>query len=94
MNKAQVKVAAVSYKAGMAAPTVVAKGQGKVAENILEEASKHDIPVYKDRQLATLLTEIELGEQIPEELYDLVAQILVFVSDVDELYEKTGRASK
>lgn len=44
-----------------------------MAENILEEAKKQNIPVYKDEKLATLLTEIGIGAQIPEELYDIMA---------------------
>lgn len=84
------KAAAISYTAGMNAPKVVAKGQGAVAENILEEGKVHNIPVYEDKELATLLTEIELGEQIPPELYDLVAKIMVFVGDMDELYTKAN----
>lgn len=83
------KAAAISYTAGMQAPQVVAKGQGEVAENILEEGKQHNIPVYEDKELATLLTQIEVGEQIPPELYDLVAKIMVFVGDVDELYART-----
>ncbi|MDF2877945.1 MAG: type secretion exporter [Clostridia bacterium] len=88
------KVAALSYTENMTAPTIVASGQGKVADNILEEAQKHDIPVYQDEKLATILTEIEIGRQIPEELYELVAKIMVFVGDMDELYAKTKHARK
>ena len=88
------KATALSYVDGMEAPTIVASGKGYVAENIIEEAKKHDVPVYKDDKLATLLTELEIGEQIPEALYDVVAQILVFVSDVDELYRKTKEKAK
>lgn len=83
------KVAAISYTENMSAPKVVAKGQGTVAENILEEGRQNNIPVYEDKELVTLLTQIELGEQIPAELYDLVAKVLVFVGDIDELYAKS-----
>lgn len=89
MTHSNKKVAVLSYKEHMGAPEVVAKGKGHVAENILEEATKHQIPVYEDPKLATLLTELEIGQQIPGELYDIVAQILVFVGDVDTLYAKT-----
>ncbi|MGL4363165.1 MAG: EscU/YscU/HrcU family type III secretion system export apparatus switch protein [Cellulosilyticaceae bacterium] len=89
MDKSPEKAVALSYKKGMNAPIVVAKGQGYVADNILKEAKEAKIPVYKDEKLAKLLTEIEIGDQVPEVLYDLVAQVLVFVSDMDELYRKT-----
>ncbi|MGL4344124.1 MAG: EscU/YscU/HrcU family type III secretion system export apparatus switch protein [Cellulosilyticaceae bacterium] len=81
--------AALSYKKEMNAPQIVAKGKGFVAENILEEAKMKNVPVYEDAKLATLLTELEVGQQIPSELYDIVAQILVFVGDMDDLYAKT-----
>lgn len=83
------KAAALSYTADMQAPKVVASGKGEVADNIIEEAKKHNIPVYKDENLATILTELELGSYIPPELYEIVAKIMIFVGDVDELYAKT-----
>ncbi|MDA3732552.1 EscU/YscU/HrcU family type III secretion system export apparatus switch protein [Niameybacter massiliensis] len=86
------RAAAISYDPEKAsAPIVVAEGKGYVAKNIIEEAKKQNIPVYKDDKLATLLTEIKIGAQIPEELYDIMAQILVFVSDMDELYGKVSK---
>ena len=89
MREDQKRVAAVRYNPQeYKAPIVIAEGKGYVAEKLLDEAHKHNIPVYKDEKLATLLTEIGIGAQIPEELYDIMAQILVFVSDMDELYSK------
>lgn len=87
------KAAAVTYQKGMQAPVVTAKGQGYVAENIIEEAMKSHKPVYEDKELVTLLTELEVGEQIPEALYELVAEVLVFVTETDELYQKMGEKS-
>ena len=83
------KAIALSYKEDMVAPIVVASGQGKVAENILDEAKKSKVPVYEDAKLATILTQLQLGETIPTELYEAVARILIFVGDMDELYAKT-----
>jgi flagellar biosynthesis protein len=95
MQKEKIKkVAALSYTEDMAAPKVIASGKGKVADNIIKEAEKNNIPVYQDEKLATILTEIEIGSQIPEELYELVAKIMVFVGDMDELYAKTKNARK
>lgn len=88
-KKKMKKAVALSYKEDMAAPTIVASGSGKVAENILAEAQKNQVPVYEDKKLATILTELEIGEAIPQELYEIVAKILVFVGDMDELYAKT-----
>lgn len=83
------KAVALSYDTNMVAPTIVASGQGKVAENILEAGKKNNVPVYEDKKMATILTELNVGSQIPEELYEMVAKILVFVKDMDELYGKT-----
>ena len=88
-KKQRKKAVALSYQEDMNAPTIVASGTGKVAENILEEAKKHHVPVYEDKKLATILAELQVGEQIPAELYELVAKVLVFVGDMDELYAKT-----
>ena len=90
MKKEQrMQAIALSYQEDMNAPMIVASGQGKVAENILAEAKKHDVPVYEDKKLATILAELQVGDQIPSELYELVAKVLVFVGDMDELYAKT-----
>ena len=83
------KAVALSYKEDMTAPTIIASGSGKVAENILAEAEKNKVPVYQDTKLATILTALEVGDSIPEELYEIIAKILVFVGDMGELYAKT-----
>lgn len=88
MHSKMKKAVAISYDDTVVAPKVVASGKGSIAENILETAKEHAIPVYEDANLATLLTELEVGEQIPKELYEIVAKILVFVGDVDSLYAK------
>lgn len=85
---------ALSYREDMTAPTVVASGTGLVAENILAKAKENQIPVYEDEKLATILGELELGQSIPPELYEVVARILIFVGDMDELYAKTKSKQK
>lgn len=90
MKKQPIKKAvAISYNTDMNAPTIVASGQGKVAENIIEAAKKSEVPVYEDQKMATILTKLQVGDQIPEELYEAVAKVLLFVKDMDELYGKT-----
>lgn len=83
------KAVALSYKEDMTAPVVVASGSGLVAEHILEKAKENKVPVYEDENLATILSELELGDAIPPELYEIVARILIFVGDMDDLYAKT-----
>jgi flagellar biosynthesis protein len=62
-----------------AAPSIVAKGQGEVAERILELAREHGVPVRKDKDLLQLLSACEVGDSIPAELYAAVAEILAFL---------------
>lgn len=66
------------------APQVIAKGMGLVAENILERAKEHNIPVYQDAKLARQLNQLEISENIPPEMFEIVAEILVFVTQLDQ----------
>ena len=61
------------------APRVVAKGKGTIGQKIVELARGHDIPIEENEVLAGALSNIELGDEIPEELYKAVAEVLVFV---------------
>lgn len=65
-------------------PKVVAKGKGKIAENILEQAALHDVPVYEDPNLVQLLGQLDLNESIPEELYQAVAEVFAFIYRLDQ----------
>ena len=61
------------------APRVVAKGKGSIGEKIIELAKAHVIPIEENEVLAGALSKVELGDEIPAELYKAVAQVLVFV---------------
>ncbi len=63
----------------MGAPRVTAKGRGAVAENILKIAREHGVTVEENPVLAEALSQVELDEQIPEDLYRAVAEVLTFV---------------
>ncbi len=65
------------------APVIVATGLGHMAEKIVETANKIDIPVYEDNSLATILSQLELGAQIPEEVYKAVVEIYVYFLKFD-----------
>lgn len=81
------KAAALSYDSTEnEAPVVVAMGQGKVAERIIETAQEHDVPIVPDQNLADMLTKLSVGDAIPQELYGIVAEVLVFVSTLDDKY--------
>ncbi|WP_078380912.1 EscU/YscU/HrcU family type III secretion system export apparatus switch protein [Sutcliffiella halmapala] len=74
------RAVAITYdKVKQAAPVVSAKGRGMIAENIIQEAVKHQIPIQEDPALVELLLELELNETIPEELYEVIAEVLSFV---------------
>lgn len=88
------KAVALNYRPGDRSPKVVAKGQGFVAQKILENARQNDVPIYEDKALVKELSNLEIGNNIPPELYDVVAQILVFVSDLDRKEELKRYGSK
>ena len=79
---------ALEYEADDTAPKVIASGKGHLAEKIIETAGEHDIPVYKDEKLTKSLEELEIGEYIPKELYQVVAEILVYVDAMDKIRGK------
>ncbi|CAJ1002204.1 MULTISPECIES: EscU/YscU/HrcU family type III secretion system export apparatus switch protein [Bacillales] len=82
---------ALRYQAKtMEAPVVVAKGKGYVADNILKTAKEHGIPVQEDPSLVEVLGKLDLNQQIPPELYQVVAEVLAFVYRLD----KGGRSGR
>ena len=60
------------------APVIVASGVGYMAEKIIEIAGENQVPIYEDTSLTTILTQLELGSEIPEELYKAVVDIYVY----------------
>ncbi len=70
------------------APRVIASGRGALAEKIIEQAKENKIPVHEDDKLADTLSRLEIGEMIPPELYEVVAEILVFVDAMDKIRAK------
>ncbi len=79
------KATALAYEPGQdKAPKVVASGKGEIAEKIIEAARSADVPVYEDAHLADVLGSLKLGTEIPQELYEVVAEVLAFVSRMDE----------
>ncbi|MFC1746032.1 EscU/YscU/HrcU family type III secretion system export apparatus switch protein [Candidatus Riflebacteria bacterium] len=68
----------------MSAPKVIAKGEGYLARRIMDKSKELGIPLYHDPDLTELLVKLEIGEEIPEDLYQVVAEILVFVYRLDK----------
>jgi flagellar biosynthesis protein len=75
--KRQLAVALHYDKTG--APRVVAKGKGSIGAKIIEVAKAHDIPIEENEVLAGALSNVEIGDEIPAELYKAVAEVLIFV---------------
>lgn len=69
---------ALSYAEGDAAPRVVAKGYGRLAERIVAEAHRQGVPVHAEPELVGLLMQVDLDAQIPPQLYQVVAELLVW----------------
>lgn len=87
------KAVALTYGPEDVAPRIIAKGKGLIADKILAAAEENDVAVYEDKKLVDELTKLNLGDTIPPDLYEVVAQILLFISDLDRLerYKKYGQ---
>lgn len=79
---------ALSYNPDEDAPKVIASGKGALAERIIEKAKEADVPVHRDDKLADTLSRLEIGDMIPPELYEVVAEILIFVDAMDKIKAK------
>ena len=84
-SKALRKAVAHAYdKDKNKAPLVVAKGSGHVADKIIEISQEAGIPVYQDESSDLLLSQLQLGQEIPVELYEVVAGILAYILKVNQ----------
>lgn len=72
------------------APKLVAKGSGFIAEQILETAKQHAVPVYQNKTVTGMLMAVEIDREVPPELYKIVAEILSYVYRIDK---KMGKHS-
>ena len=73
---------ALSYDSNTA-PKVVAKGKGKIAENVLEKAKENNVPIQEDPSLVEILGQLNIDEMIPEELYKAVSEVFAYIYQVD-----------
>ena len=71
-----------------AAPVVVASGSGYVATKVIEIAQKNGVPVYKDDSLAVMLSQLELGSEVPDELFKTIVDIYVYFLNYNNNTEK------
>jgi len=92
MNVDKLKTAvALGYDENDKAPQILASGKGHIAEKIIEAAKESDVPLYEDAPLAESLSGMEIGDEIPPEMYEIVAKILVYVGDRDRMYAMTHK---
>ncbi len=66
------------------APIIAASGQGVVADKIVEKAIESDIAIYQDERLVKELLQFKVGTEIPPELYEIVAEVLIFIESIDQ----------
>ena len=81
-NRATNRAVALKYE-GEGAPVVVASGMGYLAERMVEVASESGVPVYEDNSLATMLSQLALGQEIPDALYQAIVEIYVYFLNFD-----------
>ena len=94
-KKELTEVAALRYSPDEnQSPKIIALGKGSIGERILEAAKENNIPVFRDANLAHTLNKLSIGEEIPSELYGIVAEILVFVSNLDKGYGEQNARKK
>ena len=75
---------ALAYSGDEAAPRVVAKGRGLVAQAIIERAHQHGVYVHESKELVALLIQVDLDQRIPPALYRAVAELLVWVYRLEQ----------
>lgn len=87
------RAVALQYGTGDAAPVVVAAGMGYLAEKIVEVAADNGVPIFEDNSLATVLSQLQLGREVPEELYQAIVDIYVYFLKFDLDGQKAAEAA-
>lgn len=91
-QKARLKAIALKYDVDKdKAPKITAIGKGSTAEMILKIAEDYQVPFYEDQSLTDLLSKLDINQEIPGQLYTLVAEVLAFVYQLDKLAKKRQR---
>jgi flagellar biosynthesis protein len=79
------RAVALAYLAGQGAPKVTAKGNGLIAEAIIERAREHGVFVHESKELVSLLMQVDLDQQIPPALYRAVAELLAWLYRIEDM---------
>ena len=88
------KAVALQYGPGDTAPVIVASGMGYMAEKIVETAADCGVPIYEDNSLSTILTQLQLGQEVPESLYQAIVEIYVYFLHFDPTGNLQNRQEK
>jgi flagellar biosynthesis protein len=86
--KGKKKAAALRYEENSTAPVVTASGMGFIADKIIEKAEENELPIVYNKELTDLLCNVDVGENIPHDLYEAVAHIIAYVADLDRIIER------
>lgn len=89
-SSARQRAVALAYQQGSAAPRVVAKGQGQIAEKIIERAKEAGVFVHESPELVSLLMQVDLDQHIPSQLYRAVAELLAFIYMLEQGQDVTA----
>jgi len=88
-KKSSMKAVALRYDQKIDdAPKIIGKGRGLIAEKIIALAEEQGIPIHKDTDLVEILARLNLNQEIPEEAYLIVSEILAFIYRTNESYKK------
>ncbi|GAB6168118.1 EscU/YscU/HrcU family type III secretion system export apparatus switch protein [Clostridium carnis] len=82
------KAAAIKYEANLVAPIVTASGMGHIADKIIEKAEENEVPIVYNKELTELLLNVDVGDSIPSELYEAVAHVIAYITDLDRIVER------
>jgi flagellar biosynthetic protein FlhB len=77
------KAVALQYEPSLPAPMIVARGKGELARRIREIAAANGITLVREPEVAGALVELDVGAFVPEEFYEIIAKLLVFVTQVE-----------
>lgn len=82
------KAIALQYEKSFDAPIVTAAGMGQIADRIIEKAEENNVPIVYNKELADLLSNVDVGETVPSELYEAVAHVIAYITDLDKKIER------
>lgn len=89
MKETRKKAVALTYDQEKdSAPRISATGKGLVADSIIEKAKENHVPIMEDSSMVELLSELDINEKVPEELYQAVAEVFAFIYRTDQKMTK------